>query len=396
MKIVLVPSGFKESLNAEQVAKSMKEGIFRALPNAEVVSIPLVDGGEGFVETMVKWTGGTLEALTVTGPVLQKVSALFGFLGSAPKKTAVIEIAQAAGLKLVPKNQRNPLCTTSYGVGEMIRAALDLGAERILVGCGDSGINDGGIGMAQALGVRFFDKDGSVIDARQGASVLPAIASIDIAARDPRLENVPMDVACNWHNVLCGPNGVARVFGPQKGASPEQIEVLENGIQHFAEMIEEASGLRVQDIPGGGASGGLGAGFNGLLGAILHPRYEVILKYLDIDHHLQQADLVFTAEGSIDFQTPRGKIPAEVASRAKSYGKPVIVIAGTIGKGANINYRHGIDVFMSILQTPSSLEAAMEKTEKWICECAEGSMRTVLVGLSLAETLEQHRDGKVS
>ncbi len=184
-----------------------------------------------------------MEALTVTGPVNQKVSALFGFLGNAPKKTAVVEIAQAAGLKLVPKNQRNPLCTTSFGVGEMIRAALDLGAERILVGCGDSGINDGGIGMAQALGVRFFDKDGSVIDARQGASVLPAIASIDIAARDPRLANVPIDVACNWHNVLCGPNGVARVFGPQKGASPEQIEVLENGIQHFAEGSKKQAGF---------------------------------------------------------------------------------------------------------------------------------------------------------
>ncbi len=395
MNIVLAPSGFKESVSAEQVAANMKEGIIRALPEAKVISVPLVDGGEGFTETMVAWTDGTLHSAEVTGPINQQVTAIFGFLGTGEKRTAVIEIAQAAGLKLVPREKRNPLFTSSFGVGELIKKALDFGAERILVGCGDSGISDGGIGMGQALGIRFFDQTGSVVDARKGAVVLPSIAAIDLSGIDRRLAYIPIDVACNWHNVLCGKNGVARIFGAQKGASQMQIDLLDRGLENLAEQIVETTSVRVRDIPGGGASGGLGACFHGLLGAKLYPRYEVILTYLDIDRHIQQADLVFTAEGSIDFQTPKGKIPAEVAARAKSYGKPVIVIAGTIGKGANINYRHGIDVFTSILQTPSSLETAMEKTEKWIRDCTEASIRMVLVGLSLADK-EEGQGGKAS
>ncbi|MBD1383556.1 glycerate kinase family protein [Metabacillus arenae] len=387
MKILLVPSGFKESLGAQQVANCMKKGILNVLPHADIVSVPLVDGGEGFTEAMVKWTNGSLHDVVVTGPINQKVAASIGFLGHSTERTAVIEMAAAAGLKLVPRAQRNPVKTTSFGVGELIKAALDMGAERILLGCGDSGINDGGIGMAEALGVRFFDKNLLRIDAKKGAAVLKKISSIDISARDERLGNIPIDVACNWHNVLCGSNGVARVFGPQKGATERQIFELESGLEHYAALIKEAVGCCVRKMPGGGASGGLGAGLHGLIGATLHSRYDVIMKYMDIDEYLQETDLVFTAEGSIDFQTPRGKIPAEVASKAKAYGKPVIAIAGTIGKGASINYHHGIDVFTSILQSPSSLEQAMEKTEDWVMECTEASMRTVLVGLELAASV---------
>ncbi len=391
MRILLVPSGFKESISAEKAAICMKNGIRRVLPKAKVVSLPLVDGGEGFVNTMVKWTQGSLSHQLVTGPIRQQTEASIGFLGYSSPKTAVIEVASAAGLKWVPRDQRNPERTTSYGVGELIRAALDQGAERILIGCGDSGTHDGGIGMAQALGVRFLDPSGHRIDARQGAHVIHKIASIDLSTIDPRLRQVPIDVACNWHNILCGPHGVTRVFGRQKGATEKQLLQLERSFEHLASLIEKKTGRAVDQMPGGGASGGLGAGLHGLFGARLHPRYDIIMKQLDLDRYLRETDLVITAEGSIDFQTPRGKIPAEVATRAKRYGKPVIAIAGMIGEGARLNYRHGIDVYTSILQSPVSLEQAMEKTEAWLEDCAESLMRTLWIGQELAATQYQRQ-----
>ncbi len=279
------------------------------------------------------------------------------------------------------------MLTTSYGVGELIQAALDLGAERILIGCGDSGINDGGIGMAEALGIRFFDQNMNQIDVKKGAASLQEIDSIDLSRRDPRLDRTELDVACNWHNILCGVNGVARIFGPQKGAKDQQIALLEEGLEHYAAKIKETAGYCVREMPGGGASGGLGTGLQALLGAVLHPRFDLIMDYMDINDHLQKADLVLTAEGSIDFQTPRGKIPALVADKAKAFGKPVIAIAGTIGKDAQVNYYHGIDVFTSILQSPSSLEQVMEKTEEWVIDCTETTMRMLSVGFELAASV---------
>ncbi|MCF6409772.1 glycerate kinase family protein [Pseudalkalibacillus salsuginis] len=387
MNILVAPSGFKESLGADQIATCMKKGILNVIPGAKVTTLPLVDGGEGFTETMVNWTNGELHTVVVTGPLRKKVEALIGFLGDTQNRTAVIEMASAAGLKLVPRYRRNPLLTTSYGVGELIQAALDLGAERILIGCGDSGINDGGIGMAEALGIRFFDQNMNQIDVKKGAVSLQEIDSIDLSLRDPRLNRTELDVACNWHNILCGVNGVARVFGPQKGAKDQQIALLEEGLEHYAAKIKETAGYCVREIPGGGASGGLGTGLQALLGAVLHPRFDLIMDYMDINDHLQKADLVLTAEGSIDFQTPRGKIPALVADKAKAFGKPVIAIAGTIGKDAQVNYHHGIDVFTSILQSPSSLEQAMEKTEEWVIDCTETTMRMLSVGFELAASV---------
>nr|MDA8354023.1 glycerate kinase [Bacillota bacterium] len=224
-----------------------------------------------------------------------------------------------------------------------------------------------------------------------GAHVIHKIASIDLSTIDPRLRQVPIDVACNWHNILCGPHGVTRVFGRQKGATEKQLLQLERSFEHLASLIEKKTGRAVDQMPGGGASGGLGAGLHGLFGARLHPRYDIIMKQLDLDRYLRETDLVITAEGSIDFQTPRGKIPAEVATRAKRYGKPVIAIAGMIGEGARLNYRHGIDVYTSILQSPVSLEQAMEKTEAWLEDCAESLMRTLWIGQELAATQYQRQ-----
>ncbi len=382
MKILIAPSGFKESLGAGEVAKAITQGIRRVWNAVEIQELPLVDGGEGFTKELVEATGGELQSLTVTGPVGGSVEAYFGFLGGENKKTAILEMAMAAGLRLVPLDQRDPLTTTTRGVGELIKAALDAGAERILVGCGDSGTNDGGAGAAQALGVRLIDADGK--DLRSGGDHLRRLERIDLSKRDPRLENVSIDVACNWHNLLCGEKGVARVFGPQKGASPEMVARMESALEKYAAVIEHELGQNVRFIQGGGASGGLGAGLSALLGATLHPRFDIVTQYLDLDTALDETDLVFTAEGGIDFQTPRGKIPAEVARRAKERGVPVIAIVGTVGNGANDNFAHGIDAFFSLVNQPMELAAAMEKAEELVVDCAENVTRAIMVGRSLA------------
>ncbi|WP_197985137.1 glycerate kinase [Leptolyngbya sp. Cla-17] len=263
LRILIAPSGFKESLEADEVADCIATGILRVMPDANIQKAPLVDGGEGFTKALVKATDGTLYAQTVLGPVGQPVESHFGLLGGAPVKTAVLEMAAAAGLRLVPRDARNPLTTTTYGVGELIKAALDKGAERILIGCGDSGTNDGGAGMAQALGVRFLDAAGCELGL--GGDQLIRLHAIDVSDRDSRLDQVQIDVACNWHNVLCGPKGVARVFGPQKGASPETVEQLAAALDHYAAVIKRDLGLDVKEMPGSGASGGLGTGLHALL-----------------------------------------------------------------------------------------------------------------------------------
>lgn len=378
LNILIAPSGFKESLDADRVANCISTGILKVLPDAHTFKAPLVDGGEGFSKALVKATGGTLHPIRVTGPVGQPVDAHFGFLGGCDQKTAVLEMAAAAGLRLVPPEVRNPLVTTTYGVGELIKAALDAGAERILVGCGDSGTNDGGAGMAQALGVKLLDKAGNQIGF--GGGELIKLDRIDLSQRHPRLEQVQIDVACNWHNVLCGQKGVARVFGPQKGASPKTVEQMALALEHYATIIEANLGIDVREMPGGGASGGLGTGLRALVGAKLYPRYEIVMQYLDIDSLLPEADLVITAEGCIDYQTPRGKIPAEVAQRAKHYNLPVIVLAGSVGQGAENNLQCGIDYFTSILNSPCLLSEAMADASTLLTNAAENVARLLLVG----------------
>lgn len=381
LNILIAPSGFKESLGADEVAEHIARGVLRAMPDAKVVCAPMVDGGEGFTEALVKVTRGTMHRCTVTGPVGQPVESFFGFLGGRSRKTAVIEMAAAAGLRLVPRDQRDPTKTTSYGVGELIRAALSAGAERILLGCGDSGINDGGAGMAQALGARLLDAQGQEIG--HGGAVLARLTRIDLSNLDRRLRGVQMDAAVNWHNVLLGARGVARVFGPQKGATPAQVEMLDAALGNYAGRIFEATSIDMSSAPGGGASGGLGAAFAGLLGGVLHPRFDIVMSYLELDRLIDEADLVITAEGSLDGQTPFGKIPAEVARRAKLRGLPVIALAGTIGKGVVSNFDHGIDAFASILKRPCSLEEAILKAGSLLTRAADDAVRMMMVGMRL-------------
>ncbi len=381
LTVLVAPSGFKESLSAEEAAAHIEAGVLRALPHARVIKAPMADGGEGFTQALVNATQGVMHQQQVTGPVGQRVDSFFGFLGGRKQKTAVIEMAAAAGLRLVPRDQRNPMLTTSRGVGELILAALDAGAERVLLGCGDSGINDGGAGMVQALGARLLDAEGQELGA--GGAELGRLHRIDLAKLDPRLAHVRLDAAVNWHNVMLGMRGVARVFGPQKGATPAQVVELERALENYARCIHQATGCDIGMAPGSGASGGLGAGFAALLGGTLHPRFDIVMQYLELDSLIEQADLVITAEGSLDEQTPYGKVPAEVAQRAKKRGLPVIALAGTIGKGVDINLQHGIDAFASILTRPCTLDEAIASAGKLLRQSAEDALRMICVGMRM-------------
>lgn len=381
-RILICPSGFKESLEPGAVADCIEAGILRAVPGSLVTKAPMVDGGEGFTKALVSSTDGDLRFNIVTGPVREPVESHYGFLGDRETKTAVVEMAAAAGLSLVPRDQRNPLFTTTYGVGELIKAALDGGAENILMGCGDSGTCDGGIGMAQALGARFYSSTGEELSQARGGASLSDLARADLTGLDPRLKSVKIDVACNWHNVLCGPKGVARVFGPQKGALPAEVELLEQAMNRVASIVSDTIGKDISTTPGSGASGGMGAGLQ-LIGAELHPRFDIITKFLNISALVQECDVVITAEGGIDSQTPRGKIPSMVARLAKARGVPCIALAGTVGEGARSNYEVGIDAYASILQAPVTLQVAIAEAESLLMDAAESVMRMVMVGWAL-------------
>lgn len=387
--VLIAPSGFKESLDVEDVTRAIATGVSRVVPDARILRAPMVDGGEGFTQALVKATGGSVHHTTVMGPVGDPVRSFFGLLGGPGPKTAVIEMAAAAGLSLVPRDRRDPTQTTSFGVGELICAAMDKGVQHILIGCGDSGINDAGAGMAQALGARLLDQDGRHL--APGGGALTRLATIDPTGLDPRLATITVDVAVNWHNVLLGDRGVARVFGPQKGATPEQVDMLENGLETYASVVQKTFGLDIGFANGSGASGGLGAGLVTFAGATLHPRFDIVMQYLAFEDLLRKADLVITAEGALDGQSPYGKVPCEVARRAAQYGVPTIALAGSIGKGVRETLDNGIDAFASIIKRPCSLEEAIEKGDKLLRRAAEDAMRMVVVGMRLKETEQSHR-----
>ncbi|PKS09320.1 hypothetical protein jhhlp_003934 [Lomentospora prolificans] len=383
MKVLICPSGFKGSLSPQQAADSIEAGVLAVLPQASIRKVPLVDGGEGFTHALVEATGGQIFPIEVTGPTGVPVESFFGILGASNNnspRTAVIEMAAAAGLSLVPIHLRNPARTTTYGVGELLLAALDAGAERIVVGCGDSGTCDGGAGMLQALGARLFDREGQLLPHAAGGQSLVRLDHIDFRGVDERLGHTIIEVATNWDNVLCGPHGVATVFGKQKGATEMQSRKLSEALEVLAGVAARILGdEKVGQAPGGGASGGLGTGLR-LIGARLRPRYEVIAEYIDFGTLFEDCDLVLTAEGGIDDQTPRGKIPGEIGQRAKRSGLPVVVIAGTIGDGARVNYEVGIDAYTCIIQKPMTLDEAVRDAARLTKESAECVIRMIVIG----------------
>lgn len=371
MKILIAPGPFKGSLPAPQVAEAIARGLKAALPEAELVLLPLADGGAGTVMALVAATKGRLLTARVHGPLGEPVEATFGLLGD--NATAVIEMAAAAGLSLIPPRRRNPLKTTTYGVGELIRAALAHSPRRIIIGLGDSATVDGGAGLAQALGAGLLDSRGEEIP--HGNEGLAKLEKIELGGLDPRLEGVEVLAACDVQNPLLGPEGAARVYGPQKGATPEMVPLLERNLERLAEVIARELGREVAALPGAGAAGGLGAGLAAFLGAKLHSGIELIKEILNFEARLADADLVITGEGQVDRQTSFGKAPLGVARSAKRLEKPVICFAGAIGPGAEEVHAQGIDALVPIVPGPMALEEALARAEELLEEAAARTAR---------------------
>ncbi|WP_318510751.1 glycerate kinase [Photobacterium leiognathi] len=355
MKIIIAPDSYKESLTAMEVATAIENGFRQVIPNAEYIKLPMADGGEGTVQSLVDASNGNIIEHSVTGPLGEQVNGFFGLMGDG--KTAIIEMASASGLHLVSPELRNPMLTTSFGTGELILAALDKGVEHIIVGIGGSATNDGGIGMAQALGVRFLDENNKPI--HYSGSALDSLHRIDISNIDPRLISVKLEVACDVDNPLCGEKGASQVFGPQKGATPEMVTQLDNNLSHYAEIIKRDLGKDVKDMAGAGAAGGMGAALLGIFNAQLRPGIEIVMDAVNLADTLQDADLVITGEGRIDSQTIHGKTPIGVARTAKRFNKPVIGIAGSLSYDCNVVHEHGIDAVFSVVPRSVSLAEAL-------------------------------------
>lgn len=355
MKIVIAPDSFKESLSALEVAEAIEAGFKQIFPEACYVKLPMADGGEGTVRALVDATAGRIVPVTVTGPLGHPVAGFFGVLGDG--HTAVIEMAAASGLQWVAPTQRNPLLTTSYGMGELIVAALDLGVSELIVGIGGSATNDGGAGMIQALGGRLLKADGREIG--RGGAALGELERIDLSRLDPRLASVRILVACDVDNPLCGVQGASAIFGPQKGATPQMVQLLDAALAHYGSAIEMLIGRPVLNVSGAGAGGGIGAALVGLLGAELKPGVDIVMTALDLASVVADADLVVTGEGRLDGQTLHGKTPIGVARCAKRFGKPVIAIAGSLGEGCDAVYGQGIDAIFATLPRAMTLAEAL-------------------------------------
>ncbi|EPL8195421.1 glycerate kinase [Klebsiella aerogenes] len=356
MKIVIAPDSYKESLSALDVATAIETGFREIYPHAEYVKVPVADGGEGTVEAMVAATQGHIVQVSVTGPLGEPVEAFYGLSGDM--RCAYIEMAAASGLESVPPTRRNPLLTTSWGTGELIRYALDAGVSQIIIGIGGSATNDGGAGMAQALGAKLLTAEQQQI--APGGGALETLARIDLSELDPRLADCRIDVACDVTNPLTGPQGASAVFGPQKGATTAMIERLDSGLQHFAQIIDRDLDIDVLSLEGGGAAGGMGAALYAFCGAKLRPGIEIVTDALRLADLVAEADLVITGEGRIDSQTIHGKVPVGVAKVAKRFNVPVIGIAGSLTADVGVVHQHGLDAVFSVLYTVCTLDEALE------------------------------------
>lgn len=376
MKIVIAPDSFKESLSADKCAQAIKAGFVDVFPDAEYVCLPIADGGEGTVEAMVAATGGRIVHLVVTGPMGEPVKAFYGLTGEG--RTAVIEMAAASGLMLVSPQARNPMVASSYGTGELIRHALDAGIRHIILGIGGSATVDGGMGMAQALGVRFVDAQGEALVA--GGEPLARLAQIDMAGLDTRLHECVIEVACDVDNPLTGPRGAAAVFGPQKGATPAMVEALERVLVNYARVLEALTGDDLSTLAGGGAAGGMGIAAGVFLGAELKPGIDIVLSAVKLEQAVEDATFVITGEGRIDSQTAGGKAPVGVASIARQHNVPVIGIAGVLGEGVEVVHQHGIDVVFSILPRLAPLSDVLAEGEANLYYCARNIASTLKLG----------------
>lgn len=372
-RYLCAPDSFKESLTAMEAARAMAQGIENADHDAEVRCLPMADGGEGTARALVDATGGSMRAVPVHDPLGRPVEGHFGLL--ADGTTAVVETAEASGLALLEAKERNPLIASSYGTGELMLAAVRSGAKRIIVGLGGSATNDAGAGLLQALGVRLLDKNGN--DLAHGGAALANLTTIDISTMDPALKNVAITAACDVTNPLTGPTGASAVFGPQKGASKDDVATLDASLAHFAQVIDSQLGVAVNDVPGAGAAGGIGAALKGFLNAEFRPGIAIVIEQSGLDAAAQWADVVFTGEGSIDFQTKFGKTPAGVAETAKRHGKPVIAVAGHIGTGIDELHEVGIDAVFGIAPGAVSLSELLADAAANVTRTTEQIVRTL-------------------
>ena len=377
MKIVIAPQSFKGSLSAQEVAQAIAKGIKRVVADAETIMVPMADGGEGTVEALTYGSHGQIVATEVTGPLGEKVTAKWGILGDGV--SAVVEMTAASGITLVPPEKLNPLVATTYGTGELIRAALHAGCRRLIIGIGGSATNDGGAGMAQALGARLLDERGKELP--WGGAALAKLSRIDISGLDRRLTGCEIIIASDVTNPLCGEQGASRVYGPQKGATEEMCQQLDEALTNYAEVIKRDLGINVMDIPGAGAAGGLGAGLIAFLGAKLISGIEIVSEVVGLTGYLKEASLVFTGEGRIDTQTLFGKTVAGVAAKAKAFRIPVVAIAGEVAGDCKELYQYGIDATLSIAPGPISLRKSMANAEKLIADAAERALRLILIRL---------------
>jgi glycerate kinase len=379
MKIVIAPDSYKESLSALEVATAIEQGFREIWPDADYVKIPVADGGEGTVEAMVAATAGHFVHVDVTGPLGTNVQAFYGLSGD--ERSAFIEMAAASGLELVPPCSRDPLKTTSWGTGELIRHALDAGVEHIIIGIGGSATNDGGAGMVQALGARLLDAQGN--DIAHGGIGLEALSRIDISQLDTRLAACLIEVACDVTNPLTGKEGASAVFGPQKGATPEMIPRLDRALTHYAQLIARDLDVHVLELAGGGAAGGMGAALYAFCGAQLRSGIEIVTDALHLDTWVADADLVVTGEGRIDSQTIHGKVPVGVANVAKRYNKPVIGIAGSLTPDVGIVHKYGIDAVFSVIYNICTLDDALNNAKENVRMTARNVAATLKAGQQL-------------
>ncbi len=357
MKILAAPDKFKGSMSASKAAEMIEQGIRTVITDAEIFKFPLSDGGEGLVESLAGKPGGAVKTASVTGPLGDKVDAVFGLTDGG--RTAVIEMAAASGLALVPEEKRDPAITTTYGTGELILAALNQGCEKLIIGIGGSATNDGGAGMARALGAKFLDRNGRPL--REGGADLIRLESIDISGLDSRLKKIEVLVASDVDNPLTGPRGASHIYGPQKGATPAMVDKLDRALKNYARVIKKDLGLEVENIPGAGAAGGLGTGLITFLQARLLSGIELVLDALEIDRYLPGCHLLITGEGKLDLQSTYGKAPVGIARKAKEHRVPVIALTGQLEGNTESFHREGITACFAIANGPLDLEESMRK-----------------------------------
>ncbi|MBI6926144.1 MULTISPECIES: glycerate kinase [Pseudomonas] len=360
MKIVIAPDSFKDSLEAADVARAIAAGLAEALPDAQLIECPMADGGEGTMQAILAASDGELRRLTVRGPLGTPVEAGWGWLPQS--RTAIIEMAQASGLQQVPTGQRDACRSCTWGTGELVAAALDAGAQRVVLAIGGSATNDAGSGMLRALGLRLLDADNQPL--AEGGLALADLARIDASKLDPRLAHVQFEVAADVDNPLCGPQGASAIFGPQKGASPQQVQALDQALGHFADHCARLLEQDVRDYPGCGAAGGMGFAARAFMGAQFRAGVEVVAELAGLQAHVRDADLVVTGEGRFDAQTLRGKTPMGVARVAKRHGVPVVVLAGMLGEGYQQLYAHGVDAAFALVDGPMTLDQACRDTAR--------------------------------